>query len=134
MLPTYSRNDEHFPRGLCSTCNSRLDRLIAGTVTSIPVSVHLGTTVVPPQTRARISNNDCQCVICFRAKLNGGQWVSFKAQVKKKTGPLVDHKLCPSCFSKVYCFQTWKLDFLDYACFDWLTKNKQEQEYQFQPN
>ena len=60
--------------------------------------------------------------------------MSFKAQVKKKTGPLVDHKLCPSCFSKVYCFRTWKLDFLDYGYFDWLTKNKQEQEYQFQPN
>ena len=104
----FSRSDRHFPVGICPVCQTRLTRLRAGKISSITLSDCFNHTVVPPSTRA----NSCNCTICFRAALNGKDWMQFKAEIKQKektgsVGSFLGRRLCPDCLSevKLYIFR-----------------------------
>ena len=120
LCPTFSVNDLHFPHGLCITCHSWLDRLKSGTCKSLHfVSEHLGDTVLPHVTRGSKANQECPCVICYRAKINGLQWIKFRAEAKAKqksngkvNGPMISRKLCPICLSKVWYDIKWLKGYL----------------------
>ena len=105
LNPTFSLEDFNFPTGICSGCNTALDRLKHGKLENIYLSELFGCIKVP---RTDTNHSVCGCQICERGSLYGAAWNKFVAENKKKdnssTEDNVAAKLCPHCLSKVHIF------------------------------
>lgn len=105
LNPTFSLEDFNFPTGICSGCNTALDRLKHGKLENIYLSELFGCIKVPP---TDTNHSVCGCQICERGSLNGAAWNKFVAEHKNKDSSTADNvaaKLCPHCLSKVLIFQ-----------------------------
>ena len=92
----FSLEDYCCPIGLCNKCRNKLDRVKAGEpATILNVSEYFGSSV--PHV---LRNQQCQCIICIRARLNGHQWKQFIAQLNKSKKETVS-RLCPNCLCQV---------------------------------
>ena len=105
----FNLKDEKYCTGICNTCRTQLLRFESGSSNLLFLSSQFGADL-PPVTRNN-SKDKCDCIICCRAKLFGGQWNAFKKQMKdirKDASRLSetatgDHRpLCPTCLSEIY--------------------------------
>ena len=113
VFSDYDIADERFPLGLCNSCRITLLEHMKGE--SLQDRVVPRELVVPDPTcyEANLSkvtrlssSQDCQCIICYLARLNGLEWRRFVSECKKgqpDMSPGVKYdKLCSDCFAPIY--------------------------------
>ena len=113
VFAQYDVSDERFPSGVCTTCRcSLLGHINAKSKMDSEAPRKL---LVPDpncfevklkkMTRST-SSQDCQCMICDLARLNGLQWKLFVANCKKEKSDITPgvkyDKLCKHCFAPIY--------------------------------
>ena len=113
VFPEYNMSDERFPVGLCDTCRLTLLEQMKGE--SLRDGKPIRELVLPdptcyqakPSKVTRLSSSqDCQCLICSLARMNGLEWRRFVADCKKgkvEAPPDIKYdRLCRDCFAPIY--------------------------------
>ena len=113
VFPEYNMSDERFPAGLCDTCRLTLLEQMKGE--SLRDGKPIRELVLPdptcyqakPSKVTRLSSSqDCQCLICSLARMNGLEWRRFVADCKKgkvEAPPDIKYdRLCRDCFAPIY--------------------------------
>ena len=113
VFAEYAVSDERFPSGICTTCNFSLSENMKGS--SLGDRDNPKKLLLPDPNCFEVklrkvtrstSLDDCQCMICELARLNGLQWKLFVADCKKEKleiSPCVKYdRLCKHCFAPIY--------------------------------
>ena len=113
VFAEFDKMDERFPSGVCTTCRMTLIEQMKGKSLRDDRDAQRTLLPDPDHYEAQISRvtrsstqQDCECMICSLARLNGLQWKKFVSDCKKvKTdfAPGVKYdKLCKDCFAPIY--------------------------------
>ena len=113
VFSEYNMSDERFPLGLCTSCLfSLLEHMKGESLQGRDACREL---VLPDPTCYDVklskvtrlsSSQDCQCMICYLARMNGLEWRRFVAEGKKGSSELSSgikyDRLCGDCFAPIY--------------------------------
>ena len=113
VFSEYNMSDERFPLGLCTSCLfSLLEHMKGESLQGRDACREL---VLPDPTCYDVklskvtrlsSSQDCQCMICYLARMNGLEWRRFVEEGKKGSSELSSgikyDRLCCDCFAPIY--------------------------------
>ena len=113
VFSDYRVSDERFPSGVCTTCRLSLLENMKGSSLGNRDAPRKMLLPDPDCYEVKLSKvtrsfsaQECQCMICVLARMNGLEWKRFVADCKKEKSdfsPGVKYdRLCSNCFSPIY--------------------------------